>query len=229
MEKFVYWASGEFLLEKRANGGTVVAQRALLLASLILIPAFCAHAYFAKDTIFLNFSWANLRQDIGTIIPWYGAIFAGLYAAFYTKFASQWSYLANLYNQIMSTDAQANHSDEEATRVMVLWKAGLIEDAQDLHLARKSMFKSVIVGLLTNPTVVKAFCEGTGDGIQRLKRLEYRLAVTIKMQWWGGQIFLFAAVACVHVAAAPYITASKGDTIPSQRMLLQMQIHHRCF
>ncbi len=175
METFVYWASGEFLLKKRPNGGVVVAQRALLVASLILIPAFFAHAYFTRDTIFLNFSWANLRQDIGAMIPWYGAIFAGLYAAFYARFASQWSYLANLYNQIMSTDAQIDHSDGKATRAMVLWKAGLIEDAQDLHLARKSMFKSVIVALLTNPAIVKAFCEGTENGTQRLKRLEAEL------------------------------------------------------
>jgi hypothetical protein len=46
-----------------------------------------------------GFLWHNGADSIG----WIGAIFAAVYAALYARFASQWSYLAGVYNQMRQT------------------------------------------------------------------------------------------------------------------------------
>ncbi len=111
-------------------------------------------------------SWVSgLTQTNGAILL---SVFAGTYAAFYARFASQWGYLADLYNQIKSkqidvalqgkcVDLQAlrdevvqNPAREPTTffcnaaYLLAQWKVGFIEDAIALHLAEKPLFASVI-------------------------------------------------------------------------------------
>jgi hypothetical protein len=171
MEKAVNFFSGEFLLDGRPNGGTAVLLRSIWITTTIFIVLLPIKAYFAKDTIFLSFSFNQMKVDIGEMIPWVGAIFAGSYVALYARFAAQWNYLASLYNQLMAT-CIALPPTERASRGVANWKAAFIEDALDLHLARKSLFKMVIVEMLQDGDVVRSFVDSTHDGQARLQELE---------------------------------------------------------
>ncbi|KER81306.1 hypothetical protein [Xanthomonas arboricola] len=173
MSAVVDFLSGEFLLRSRPNGGTAVLFRSLWVTTLICAMVLPIKSYCAADTE-LAFSAAQLKVELGQMIPWFGAVFAGTYAAFYSRFAAQWSYLASLYNQITATiaSAPAGHFPNEA---LIGWKAAFIEDAQDLHLARKSMFASVIKGFLQDPQVVRVFLSYTDGGPDRLHDLQLQL------------------------------------------------------
>lgn len=168
--------SGEFFLRRNPNGGTAVLLRSLWVTTLISTLVLPIKSYCVAGSE-LVFSAAQLKVEIGQMIPWFGAVFAGAYAAFYTRFAAQWGYLATLYNQIMATIAAApsGHFPNEAS---IAWHAAFIEDAQDLHLARKSMFSSVIRELLQDPHVVRVFRASTHDGAKRLRDLERQLNCT---------------------------------------------------
>lgn len=169
----VSFLAGEFFLRNRPNGGTAVLLRSLWVTSLICAIVLPIKSYFAAGTE-LVFSAAQLKVEIGQMIPWFGAVFAGAYAAFYTRFAAQWGYLAALYNQLMATLASAPPG-QFPNQTLIDWNAAFIEDAQDLHLARKSMFASVIRELLQNPHVVRVFLASTQGGPNRLRELERQL------------------------------------------------------
>ncbi|WP_415916604.1 hypothetical protein SE336_00735 [Xanthomonas arboricola] len=173
MSVVVDFLSGEFFLRSRPNGGTAVLLRSLWVTTLICAMVLPIKSYCAAGTE-LAFSAVQLKVELGQMIPWFGAVFAGAYAAFYSRFAAQWSYLASLYNQITATvaSAPADHFPNEA---FIGWNAAFIEDAQDLHLARKSMFASVIKGLLQDPQVVRVFLSYTDGGPNRLRDLERQL------------------------------------------------------
>ncbi len=173
-ESVVFVLSGEFFLINRANGGTAVLFRSLWVTFLILVVATPAKAYLDKDTVF-SFSVEQLKSDLGEVLPWAGAVFAGTYAAFYARFSAQWSYLANLYNQLMQFSLSLSVEEADGNRLVNSWYAAFIEDALDLHLAKKSMFSTMIVELLRDPYVAKAFVESTDNGDTRLKELETSL------------------------------------------------------
>src|SRR5687768_2888253 len=104
---FVNLASGEWLLEGRANGGTVIVARAALSASLIFLVALSLKSRLELGSGDTSFSLDELFRDSAALLPWFGAAFAGVYAGLYARFASQWSYLADLYNQIMAAQIRA--------------------------------------------------------------------------------------------------------------------------
>lgn len=128
MSALVNFLSGEFFLKSRPNGGTAVLLRSLWVTSLICFCALPAKSYLAEGTE-LAFSGAQLKVELGEMIPWFGAVFAGAYAAFYSRFAAQWSYLATLYNQLMAACA-ASPSGMISNQTMVNWHAAFVEDAQ---------------------------------------------------------------------------------------------------
>jgi hypothetical protein len=173
----VCFLSGEFVLARRPNGGTAVFLRSLWVTFLLVAFVLPAKAYLAKNTV-LSFSASQLKVELGSVIPWAGAIFAAAYAAFYARFSAQWNYLASLYNQLMQVVVGMTHEEIEANENLHLWYAAFIEDAQDLHLANKSTFASMIIGLLREPYVVRAFVDGTENGDARLKSLERILNFT---------------------------------------------------
>jgi len=105
-------------------------------------------------------------------------VFAGTYTALYARFASQWQYLADLYNQIKAKEIDlANNKECEIAKyremainstsddpintccnpahLLAEWKIGLIEDANTLHLSNKPPFESV-VKLWNSDEVVRA-------------------------------------------------------------------------
>lgn len=168
--------SGEFLLDKWPNGGEIVLLRSLLVSSLICLFVLPLKAYLSKETL-LVFSLEQLKEDLGQMIPWFGAVFAGTYAAFYTRFSSQWTYLASLYNQMMEVCVTASE-ETRSSPAFVNWQAAFIEDALDLHLARKPMFALAIAQMLEDPKIVKAFCASTKDGAQKIRGLESALKIS---------------------------------------------------
>jgi len=159
--------SFEFLLmtkSRRANGGDIIMLRAILSAALLF--------FIAK----LIYGSAALNSPAA-----YGSILAAMYAGLYARFASQWSYLANLYNQIKATEIRAlsTLADKNLTKEtektlhqrIAEWKAGYIEDAENLHLATKKSFAPVIWFWLQDPDVKEAYIHATPDGAARYQPL----------------------------------------------------------
>ena len=165
------YLSGEFILKRYPNGGLAVLLRSLWITVILYSIAIAIKSRIAPHATWSP-SIAVARDLISNTMPWFGAIFAGVYAALYARFASQWSYLANLYNQIMCTQVQCDASGTMHHGAMALWQAGFIEDAEALHLARKPMFASVIVSMLGNDKVRDAYTKYTPGGSARLETLE---------------------------------------------------------
>lgn len=96
---------GEFLLRWLPNGGGVVVARAAWLTVVVLI------AYIAlKERLQPGASWefcgACFQVQPLNNLTLGAAIFAGAYAALCARFASQWTCLAGLYNEIMLTQSR---------------------------------------------------------------------------------------------------------------------------
>lgn len=177
MDKLISALSGEFLLNYRPNGGTAVLLRSIWVTTLIYSLVIPIKSYCGEHAV-LQFSAHQLRKEIGETLPWFGAIFAGAYAAFYSRFAAQWNYLATLYNQLVATCVPLSKEERENNDVLNAWRAAFVEDALDLHLARKSMFRSIVIGWLQRPLVVATFLESTKDGERRIRELEKQLGFT---------------------------------------------------
>jgi hypothetical protein len=178
-DKVTGFLSGEWILrwtQYTANGGTVVAARTLWLTIWLFIPAFLLKTALADNKVWC----VDLRQgaaDFVDVLPWLGAMFGAVYIAFYTRFSSQWTYLANLYNQIVQAQlALPNDDAERRLDILAAWKAGFIEDAEDLHLAAKPMFIVAIQQWGSDALVAKKFDKNTVGGEIRLKKLMDRLA-----------------------------------------------------
>jgi hypothetical protein len=137
---FLEMLSGEYLLInfRFPNGGTVVFLRAAHVTLILFFGAIAAINWLDPNRG-CNFSWYELRLQTIQHVPWMGAIFVTVYALLYARFASQWTYLAGVYNQIKAAQVRT----EIVPDVLAEWKAGFIEDADDLHLLRKPMFASI--------------------------------------------------------------------------------------
>jgi hypothetical protein len=133
--------SGEYLLDRSdvSNGGTVVFTRALHVAVVIVCLGLLVRNWLDPNRT-PTFSMYELRSQLAAIGPWFGTVFAASYAALYARFASQWTYLAGVYNQIKAAEGRKDATEN----VIAEWKAGFIEDAAELHLIRKRMFASIV-------------------------------------------------------------------------------------
>ena len=171
MDRLIYFLSGEYLLTTRPNGGTVVFLRSFQITLLLYSPlAFLK--YYSENQLNGDPSLREFAGAISQSIPWLGAIFAAAYATFYSRFAAQWSYLANLYNQIMGASVSISNFDRAHSEELKLWKAAFIEDAQDLHLARKPMFKHLIASVLAEQGVREAYIDTCPDGKNRILEID---------------------------------------------------------
>ncbi|MBI2074168.1 MAG: hypothetical protein HYT81_14230 [Gemmatimonadetes bacterium] len=139
-----------------------------MLVGLLIYAIAVALSEVLDPTKAFRFSWTAARLAVKGTLPWFGAIFAGVYAAFYARFSSQWSYLAELYNQIKATEAQAPPT---AAATIASWKAGFIEDADELHLAPKPMYAAIIRTWLSDAAVRNDFIEYAPGGQARLDSL----------------------------------------------------------
>ena len=171
-----HYLSGEFLLNlprRRSNGGTIILVRSLITSTFIYGLAILMSELLDPSTR-MEFSWVALCSALKNTLPWYGAIFAGVYAALYARFSSQWSYLAGVYNQIKATEAQVAASSDLTSRagqVVTEMKAGFIEDADELHLALKPMFAALIRTWSEDERVRTEFAKYAPGGRGRLELL----------------------------------------------------------
>lgn len=163
--------SFEFVLKWMPNGGTAVLIRSWLVTLWLYVLAISLKSRVEPGATW-QFDLNTLRALVSDTIPWIGAIFAGVYVALYSRFASQWSYLANLYNQILQAAVQSPPQGISSEQVYRLWQAGFIEDAEELHLARKPMFASVIASMLAKHETREKFVEHSPGGEMRLTKLE---------------------------------------------------------
>jgi hypothetical protein len=100
------------------------------------------------------------------------AVFGGAYAALYARFSSQWAYLAGTYNDIKAAQARKDANQNAIAE----WRAAFIEDCDDLHLLRKSMFASAVDAMLNRNDdeallVQKMFDEFSPGGARRRQRI----------------------------------------------------------
>ncbi len=121
------------------NGSSVIILRSLLTALYVYALILLGQNMLDPSRTW-EFSLTELRLQVIASAEWYAAVFAGIYTALYARFASQWSYLAGLYNQIKNAETHAGCSSD----ALADWQAGFIEDAEELHLASKPLFASVI-------------------------------------------------------------------------------------
>ena len=151
---------------KWPNGGTVIFIRTLLISIwVILLYILLKHSFDPTRTF--EFSFFELQLEIIASLQIYGAIFAGIYLALYSRYAAQWSYLADLYNQIKQTES-ANSVNRKS---IAEWKAGFIEDAIAVHLARRPMFAIAIKVWTKDKKVKRAFVETVHNGKSLFKEL----------------------------------------------------------
>ena len=179
MDGMIWLVSGEWLLRHRANGGTVILLRALLISGVIFLIGIGIDQRLAPNSTW-SFDRGRLIAAVQEHLTWLGALFAGAYTALYTRFASQWQYLAGLYNNIMSTQAKAPaDQNPERQRVYNNWKAAFIEDADNVHLALKPLYASLIKDMLRNAAVRTAFVQNTVGGAERLAHLEEGISIVV--------------------------------------------------
>jgi hypothetical protein len=163
----IWFASADWMLRGRANGGTVILGRTIFVTAEIFLIAQFLHEISRPDVV-LQPSWSRFLCLVHQHLTWLGAIFGAVYAALYTRFASQWSYLAGLYNQIMEVQSSMNSEDINAEK-MAMWKAGFLVDADDLHLAYKPMFAGLVRQFLIDDGIRDVFVELNGE--ERADRL----------------------------------------------------------
>lgn len=171
-KKFWSAVTGEWMFRWGCpNGGTIIFFRSVQVTVILYVIASWLASLF-------NATWP-WHHDFGFLwhqgadsVSWLGAIFAAVYAALYARFASQWSYLAGVYNQMRQTLVTTKEPDRDH---LVMWRAAFIEDALDLHLATKPMFAPFLLRMLDMPAVAAKFDAYTVDGWERRKDLEENL------------------------------------------------------
>jgi len=156
--------SGEWLLTwlEMPNGGAIVLMRSLWASIAVSLFALAVENILDPNRS-VSFGWAEFALQLSQNLRWFSAILGAVYAAFYARFASQWAYLAGLYNQIKATECQ-----KDCNLVKLAdWKAGFIVDAEELHLANKPLFAEVIKAWRMEPGVEAAYlCMNEGAAAQ---------------------------------------------------------------
>jgi len=169
----VAFLSAEWLVSPKgcglANGGATITARAVWTTSLIY-GGLLGISNMIDPTRTWEFDSVELRVQLLGSFSWFGAVFAATYTALYARFSSQFTYLANLYNQIKSAECGAPPSE-----TLPQWKAGFIEDAEVLHLAHKPIFASVISAWANDSKVRDEYGEHVPGGSARLATVMVRV------------------------------------------------------
>ncbi len=158
--------SAEFILQWLPNGGTVIILRSLWTGILLNSIALTLLNLLDPRRTWRP-SLKELETQIITTIPWTGAILGAVYASLYARFASQWGYLANVYNQIKAAECVQSCN----RTALAEWKAGFMEDAEHLHLARKPVFASIIHSWAEDFDVKRRYVEDVPGGERRFELL----------------------------------------------------------
>lgn len=166
-ERMVDISSGQWILNQiKANGGHVVVLRAAWTTMVFAIVSMALVALLdpeRKGPITLVTIYRQLWD-----ISEYLAIFLGAsYLTLYARFVSQWQYLASLYNQIKQSEA----AEFANSKVVAEWKAGYLEDAENLHLAAKNNLAPVLRAWSQDSAVRDAYIANTPGGERRFNAL----------------------------------------------------------
>lgn len=155
MKTFLAILDGEWVLRFLPNGGTAVIVRTVQLSTLAFLLAIGVDSYLDPKA-HLAFDWAQFLATVKAHLTWFGVLFGGIYVALYSRFSSQWSYLAGLYNSLMQLECQEPRSelkdDAKLERRAMAW-AAFIDDAWTMHLAAKPSFSSAIRTLLSDERI----------------------------------------------------------------------------
>ena len=170
--EFVTW---EWLLTRahHSNGSTVIITRAFLTAAELWIVALALRNVLDPSRSW-TFSSIELRNQLIGTASWFATIFAALYVAYYARFSSQWTYLAGVYNQIKAAECKGS-LDTGGKLALADWKAGFIEDAEELHLATKPMMAAIISVWAEDSETRDAFIKHVPGGKARLNGLLARI------------------------------------------------------
>jgi hypothetical protein len=173
-EKLWSALTGEWMLRRGCpNGGTVIFCRTVQITLILYLIGLWLRSLFVFGVALpWHSQFSALWYNGVDTLPWLGGIFAAVYAALYARFASQWSYLAGVYNQMRQTLVTTEEPNGDH---LVMWRAAFIEDALDLHLATKPMFRPFLLRMLDMPPVAAKFDDYTVDGEERREQLEERL------------------------------------------------------
>ncbi len=165
--------TGEFFLKFMPNGGKAVLFRAAFVSVYLYLVAIAIKSYTGDGAV-LVFSLEQLFAEVNETIPWAGAIFGAVYAALYARFSSQWTYLADLYNQQLAvavTASEGNLNEEN----YAIWQAAFIEDAVCMHLATKRGFSNAIYSMLKEQQIRNILEKDGHFGTDRVQELEAKL------------------------------------------------------
>lgn len=172
LSSLVSFISAEWILTKfqQSNGGAVILARSIFVASWITFLLFLA--YGIQSGSFCNiFNLSFIKSHLFDGVKIFGTILAFVYAALYARFSAQWRYLADLYNKIKETQARNGANPT----ILAEWKAGFIEDADELHLATKKIFMSVIHHWIDEDDVKVEFIKNTPCGRSHYENLKSRV------------------------------------------------------
>ncbi|MES2676683.1 MAG: hypothetical protein V4660_20770 [Pseudomonadota bacterium] len=177
-DKIISFMTAEFFLKKRPNGGKAVLFRSLFITTYLYLFAIVIKSFTAENSTF-SFSLSQFVTEVNATIPWLGAIFGATYAALYTRFSSQWSYLAGFYNQqiqaSLSLSEEVLNGDNYA-----IWQAAFIEDAVCMHLATKIGFSNAILMMIKEEKTRKILEEDQHFGNERVAQIEKSLEAAVK-------------------------------------------------
>ncbi|WP_059486253.1 hypothetical protein [Burkholderia cepacia] len=167
--------SGEWVVTRwlKTNGGDAILFRTCWVTLLVAAAVVAFRLRWVRTSNGCEIAITQHLLDIG---GWLSAVFGGVYLALYARFSSQWSYLASLYNQIKQTESTAGSKAD----VLASWKAGFIEDAENLHLACKSSFAPIIQAWATDTEVEKAFADYAPGKKIRWDALQKRIDDAVK-------------------------------------------------
>ena len=138
--------TGEFLpvMLKRGNSSGMALLRTLWSGTVVYLAAIGLTESLNPLSTW-EFSYAELIKAALKNVTWFGGILLAAYASFYGRYAAHWEYLSNLYNQIKAAEvACPKDPPPERLDALAQWKAGFIEDADDLRLLGAPMFASVV-------------------------------------------------------------------------------------
>jgi hypothetical protein len=170
--------------KKRANGGAIVLARSVL-SSLVVF----ALAVLIKSSLSCQLCVPSLTNLDPKLVTWFGAIWVAIYFGLYTRFASQWTYIANLYNQIKAAEigatARLAGNKDATTRKVVTeklaeWKAAFVEDAENVHLATKKSIVAVVWYWLREDDVKEAYLTNVPGGECRYCQLKCAVDATVE-------------------------------------------------
>lgn len=178
LNPFVKGISGEFLLDGQPNGGTAILLRSLFVSAWLYLLALGLNS-FSRPGMAMGFSASQFWIEVHDTLPWLGAIFAGVYAALYARYSSQWSYLAALYNDQMAAHLSLDVNNKAASLTYTKWQAAFIEDAVDLHLATKPMFAVAVSQMLEKDDVKAEFVRSTHGGAAKVEKLQQKLKAVL--------------------------------------------------